>query len=196
MIPTAFTAPGGGKDILQRRASMKFLPFLALLAFSTFALGDDHSHHHQAHVHGVAKLEVAVEGGRIDLRLESPLEALLGFERAPRNDQERAAVERMQQTLKQAHEVFVPTAAAGCKLVSVKVVAPSLEAQPAKGGQEAHGDLDAAFRFTCAQPGKLTGMEVRLAEAFPRMRRVDAQVVSGKGQSAARLTAKMRFLSW
>jgi hypothetical protein len=175
---------------------MKFLPFLALLAFSTFALGDDHRHHHQAHVHGVAKLEVAVEGAHIDLHLESPLEALLGFEHVPRNEQERSAVDRMHQALKQADKLFAPTAAAGCKLVSLKVVAPSLEAQPAKGGQEAHGDLDAAFRFACAQPGKLTGMEVRLAEAFPRMRRVDAQVVSGRGQSAARLTAKMRFLSW
>lgn len=149
-----------------------------------------------AHVHGVAQLEVAVEGGHVDLHLESPLEALLGFEHAPRNDQERSAVDRMQQTLKQAHKLFVPTAAAGCKLVSVKVAAPSLEAQPDKSGQEAHGDLYAEYRFACAQPGKLSGMEVRLAEAFPRMARIDAQVVSGKGQTARRLTTKMRFLSW
>ncbi len=151
-----------------------------------------HDHGHHAHVHGVAKLEVAVEKAHIDLRLESPLEALLGFEHAPRNEKERAAVARMRQALKQGDRLFAPTAAAGCKLVSVEVEAPVLEGKVAG----AHGDLDAAFRFACAQPGRLTGMEVRLADHFPGMRRVDAQVVSGKGQSAAKLTAKMRFLSW
>lgn len=154
------------------------------------------AHDHHAHVHGVAKLEVAVEGAHIDLHLESPLEALLGFERAPRSDRERAAVARMHQALKQADRLFVPTAAAGCKLVSVRVEAPTLELKPAPGGHEEHGDLDADFRFTCVQPGRLTGMEVRLADHFPGMRRIDAQVVSGKGQSATRLTARMRFLSW
>ena len=165
---------------------------LLCLAAPAFAA---HDHDHHAHVHGVAKLEVAVEGGQIDLHLESPLEALLGFEHAPRTDKERAAVVRMRQTLEQGGKLFAPTAAAGCKLVSVQVEAPSLESGHS-GGHEEHGDLDADFRFACAKPGKLTGMEVRLSDAFPGMRRIDAQVVSGKGQSAARLTAKMRFLSW
>jgi hypothetical protein len=173
---------------------MKCAPLITLLAFSTIAFAA-HAHDHHAHVHGVAKLEVAVEGSQIDLHLQSPLEALLGFEHAPRSDKERAAVARMHQALKQADKLFVPTKAAGCKLVSVQVEAPSLEVGHGDG-QDEHGDLEADFRFTCAQPGKLTGMEVRLANAFPRMRRIDAQVVSGKGQSAARLSAKMRFLSW
>jgi hypothetical protein len=171
--------------------------WMLCLAAPAFAAHDHgHDHEHQAHVHGVAKLEVAVEGNRIDLHLESPLEALLGFEHAPRSDKERAVVARMRQTLEQGGKLFAPTAAAGCTLVSVRVEAPSLEAKPTAGGHEEHGDLDADFRFTCAQPGKLTGMEVRLSDAFPGMRRIDAQVVSGRGQSAARLTAKMRFLSW
>ena len=180
---------------------MKLVALLALLALSPLAVGGEHDHH--AHVHGAAKLEAAVEGGRIDLHLESPLEALLGFERAPRTDKERAAVARMHQSLRQAEKLFAPTAAAGCKLVSVQVAAPVLESghpeHHHKGKpdeQVEHADLDADYRFSCAQPDKLTGMEVRLVEAFPGMRRIDAQVVGGKGQSAARLTARMRFLSW
>lgn len=167
---------------------------MCCLAAPAFAA---HDHDHHAHVHGVAKLEVAVDGSRIDLHLESPLEALLGFEHAPRTEKEKAAVARMHTTLKQAERLFVPTAAAGCRLVSVQVEAAVLEAgHKGHDHHDEHGDLDADFHFTCAQPGKLTGMEVRLADAFPRMRRVDAQVVSGRGQSATRLTAKMRFLSW
>ncbi|MEW6677965.1 MAG: DUF2796 domain-containing protein [Pseudomonadota bacterium] len=186
----------------------RFSPYLlaSSLALPGIATAGEHHHDHHAHVHGMAKLEVAVESGRIDLHLESPLEALLGFEHAPRTAQEKSAVAKMAQTLRQADKLFVPTAAAGCKLASVELESPVLEkesphakdhkhaAHPESG--EAHGDLDGNFVFTCAQPGKLTGMEVRLPGAFPRMQRIDAQVVSAKGQSARKLTAKMRFLSW
>jgi hypothetical protein len=181
--------------LFQRNLSMKFIPVLALLVFSTPVL----AHEHHAHVHGVAKLEVAVEGAEINLHLESPLEGVLGFEHAPGNDKERAVVAEMRKKMAQGAALFSPTSAAQCSFVSVKLEAPSLDARPAAGHnqqKEEHGDLDADFRFTCAQPAKLTGMEVRLFEAFPKLRRIDAQVVSGKGQKAVRLSSKMRFVSW
>jgi hypothetical protein len=153
-----------------------------------------YAHEHHAHVHGVAKLEIAVEGGSLSLHLESPLEGVLGFEHAPGNDQERAAVAAMRRKLADGGKLFAPTTAAQCTLKSVQVEAPTLDAKPVVG--EVHGDLDADFLFTCAQPARLTGLEVRLFEAFPKLRRIDAQVVSGKGQSAMRLSSKMRFLSW
>jgi hypothetical protein len=181
--------------LFQRNLSMKFIPVLALLVFSTPVL----AHEHHAHVHGVAKLEVAVEGAEINLHLESPLEGVLGFEHAPGNDKERAVVAEMRKKMAQGAALFSPTSDAQCSFVSVKVEAPSLDARPAAGHnkhEEEHSDLDADFRFTCAQPAKLTGMEVRLFEAFPKLRRIDAQVVSGKGQKAVRLSSKMRFVSW
>ncbi len=158
----------------------------------------DHGHSHHAHVHGIAKLEVAVDAGNLSLHLESPLEVLLGFEHAPRNDHERAAVGAMRRQLAAAGNLFAPTAAAQCSLKSVVVTAPTLDARPAAGRNTAsdHADLDADFLFTCAQPSRLTGMDVRLFQAFPKMRRIEAQVVSGKGQKATRLSAGMRFLSW
>jgi len=169
-----------------------------LPAAITFALAlpvmaqDLHAHH--AHLHGVAKLEVAVEGGSLSLHLESPLEGVLGFEHAPRNDQERAAVAEMRKKLADGGKLFAPTTAAQCTLKSVQVEAPTLDASQSTASE--HGDLDADFLFTCAQPARLTGVEVRLFQAFPKLRRIDAEVVSDKGQSAMRLSAKMRFLSW
>lgn len=177
---------------------MKFIPALALLLISSPVLAQDHHGHGHAHVHGVAKLEVAVEGADINLHLESPLEGVLGFEHAPGNDKERATVAQMRKTMANGGALFAPTTAAQCKFVESKLEAPSLESKPAgkSDTHEEHGDLNADFRFTCAQPAKLTGVEVRLFEAFPKLRRIDAQVVSGKGQKALRLSSKMRFLSW
>lgn len=178
---------------------MKFIRALAVLAFSLPVLAYEHT----AHVHGVAKLEIAVEGAEINLHLESPLEGVLGFEHAPGNDKERAIVAQMRKAMANGGALFAPTSAAKCRFVDSKLEAPTLDAKPArkpekqaKHAEEAHVDLDADFRFTCAEPAKLTGMEVRLFNAFPKMRRIDAQVVSDKGQKATRLSSKMRFLSW
>ena len=71
-----------------------------------------------AHSHGIARLEVAVDGATVTLRLASPLESLLGFERAPRNDAERGQVRAMAQALR-AGNPFVPTPAARCRLDKV-----------------------------------------------------------------------------
>lgn len=181
---------------------------LSLAALTTPALAEKHAHEHEhahkhaghAHVHGAARLEVAVEGAELHIRLESPLDNLLGFEHAPRTDQERAAVAALRKALADPARLFAPTAAAACVAAPPVVSAPVLEA-PAKGkaaGEAAkqHADLDAEFRFTCAQPARLTGLAVNLADAFPGLQRIDAEVVSDKGQKAARLSAKMRFLSW
>jgi hypothetical protein len=172
---------------------------LCLLLIAAPALASDahkhhHGHSHAAHVHGVAQLEVVVEGAELHLRLESPLESLLGFERAPRNDKERAAVAEMRKKLADAGKLFTPTSAAQCTLKSVQVSAPTLDGKVAAAGE--HADLEANFQFGCAQPAKLTGVEVRLFHPFPKMRRVEAQIISAKGQKATRLTSKMRFLSW
>jgi len=183
---------------------LMLFPVALAVALATPAYAEEHhAHVHHAHVHGVAKLEVAVEGGSISLHLESPLEGVLGFEHAPGNDKERAIVAQMRKAMANGSALFAPTSAAKCRFVDSKLEAPTLDAKPArkpekqaKHAEQAHGDLDADFRFTCAEPAKLTGMEVRLFDAFPKMRRIDAQVVSDKGQKATRLSSKMRFLSW
>jgi len=171
-----------------------------LIAAPAYAQHDHHhAHGHQhAHVHGVAKLEVAVDGGNLSLHLESPLEGVLGFEHAPRSDKERATVAEMRRKLADAGKLFAPTTAAQCTLKSVQFEAPSLDAKPLAGQNPVsdHADLDADFLFNCAQPAKLTGLDVRLFQAFPKLRRVEAQVVTAKGQKAMRLSSKMRFLSW
>lgn len=203
---------------MQTPIASRFATSLLALAFA--ALAATPAFAHKAHVHGVAKLEVVVDGESLQLRLESPLDNLLGFERAPRNDRERAAARDMANKLRQGERLFAPTAGAQCRLVSVSLHAPVLDATllgepggntktPAKhdhkhdpkhehghDDHDDHADLVAEYRFQCARAGALTGMEVRLADQFKGLRRIDAQVVTPKRQSASRITARMRALSW
>lgn len=147
----------------------------------------------QAHVHGVATLDVAIDGSRLTLNLESPLESLLGFERAPRTDEERAAVEKMKAAL-QGEGQFAPTLEAQCKLTEVKISTPALEAASKKSGE--HADLDASYVFQCAQPAMLKDLQVNLFDSFARLTRIKAQIIAPKGQSAATLSRTKRRLTW
>ncbi|MCM8594809.1 DUF2796 domain-containing protein [Accumulibacter sp.] len=46
----------------------------------------------RAHVHGQGQLDLAIDHDLVTIELELPLEAVVGFERAPRNERERKAV--------------------------------------------------------------------------------------------------------
>jgi hypothetical protein len=160
---------------------------------------------HDAHVHGIGKLDVAVEGATLSLHLDSPLANLLGFEHAPKTQKERAAAQQMVKRLRDADRVFVPTAAAACKLESVQLASSALDAallqtaladKRTEAHEEGHADLDGDFAFRCAFPERLKSVEVRLFDAFKGFRRLDVQLVTPKKQSAAVLTPAARQLSW
>ncbi len=159
-----------------------------------------------AHVHGMAELKVAIDGARLEIDLESPLENLLGFEHAPRTEQQRAAVRAMATRLRQAQTLFVPTPAAQCRLMAVRLESAALPAAllgeaPPKASEVAkdadgHADLDASFTFQCAAPASLKGMEVALMKAFSGLRRLSVSLAGPKGQSATVLTPGKRTVSW
>ena len=162
-----------------------------------------------AHQHGVAKLEVAADGNSLTVTLDTPLDNLLGFERGPRTDAERKAVQAMAQRLRNAATLLVPAAAAGCQLQGVDlasdVIAPALlAAAPAPAAAPAapaaaggHADLEASFRFQCAQPQALKSLDVAgLFQAYPRLKLLDAALAAPGVQRGAKLRPKQATLAW
>ena len=172
-----------------------------------------------AHAHGVATLQVVVDGNLLTLNFESPLDNLVGFEHAPRTDRQKAAVRRMAEQLHQAEGLFAPTPAAGCAPVSVSLESPVIEASllraaggkdgaPAKrsdlpaskgtghGGESGHAELESTFVFRCERPGNLRDLEVKIFDRFTGLRRLDVQIATSKGQKSARLSPGTRRVSW
>ena len=54
---------------------------------------------------------------------------------------------------------------------------------------DTHADIHASWRFTCAEPGGLSALDIGLFAAFPGLERLRIQSVGPAGQSAAELTA-------
>ena len=189
------------------------------MTFLMFVISPVPAYAASAHVHGVASLQVAIDGDRLVLDFSSPLDNLVGFEHAPRNDKQKAAVRRMAERLHKAELMFVPTAEARCARSSVNLVSPVLDrallsvdsvakpASPEASGGEArkgagkpdksgHAALSAEIVFRCERPGSLSGLEVDVFDAFPDLKRLDVQVAGAKRQTGAKLSPRNRRVSW
>lgn len=163
-----------------------------------------------AHVHGKAKVQVAIEGNEIYLDFDSPLDNLLGFEHTPKNDQQREAVKAMVQKLRHPETLFVTPKAAACVAKSVNLTAPVLpsallgsNSNPAATGEHkpehneaSHAGLEAEILLQCANPAALKQIDVQLFKTFPLLQYLQAEMINEKGQSALELNATTHLLTW
>ena len=140
-----------------------------------------------AHVHGAAKLNVALEGKVLTLQLETPLEAVVGFERLPRTPAERETADRALAKLRDTAALFTPDAAARCQPAPADVPGGLLAPGAKANGKSEHADLDATYRFQCEAPEQLTGLRHTLFDAFAGMKTLEVRVITAKGQRKAAL---------
>ncbi|MEF7613088.1 DUF2796 domain-containing protein [Aquincola sp. MAHUQ-54] len=190
-----------------RRLSKTLCRHAAVLLLATgagAAWAQPHGHAgHAAHQHGKASLDIAVERQSLAVQIETPLDSLLGFERAPRTDAERQAAAQALAKLREADKLLVVDPAAGCTLAKVDIDAPVLGepgGQPqapqaghgAQGAHEDHAELQAAVEFRCTDASLAKYIDVGLADAFRRIRTIDVQVAAPQGQLKRTLTGKAR----
>jgi hypothetical protein len=150
------------------------------------------AHAHKAHQHGHARVEVMVEPTSVTVRVEAALDGFVGFERAPRNDGERQRVREAETRLRDGAALFAVDPAAGCTLAQTDLKAavlgwggvPPAGAAPAAkpAGGEEHADLEAEWRFDCRDGARAGFVNVGLYAAFPRLRRIEAEAVTPRGQ--------------
>lgn len=147
-----------------------------------------------AHDHGTGRLDAVIDQGRISLALELPLDALVGFERAPRTDKERQGLSAAAEALRNGATLFQPTSAAQCRLASTDVQVPYLSGDTPSAGD--HSDASANYVFVCANAGALAGIDSTVFKSFPRLYRLSLQRSGPAGQGGGRLTPKAPAIRW
>ncbi|NDF18356.1 MAG: DUF2796 domain-containing protein [Betaproteobacteria bacterium] len=150
--------------------------------------------HAKPHEHGVAALEISLSGQTLNLRLSSPLDSFLGWERAPRNDQEKALYRQLRQDLSHYAPILSLPVQAGCVLEKAEVSDP----HRLSGGQSTseasaeHQDLVAEWWVRCEMPNQLKRVTIQGFDRFKRLRRVDVVANTASGLGKARLTSRQR----
>jgi hypothetical protein len=135
-------------------------------------------HQHGAHVHGTAKLNIAVEGQAATVEFESPADSIIGFEHKAKTAADQQKQTKALDLFKSKIDsmvIFEP--ALGCRLspTSVDVVHQDQE----------HSEVHAVIAVNC--DGPLRGSKIRFgfAKTFPAIQTVNVQVVAPAQQVGA-----------
>ena len=165
---------------------------------------DQEHRQHDAHVHGSATLNLALEEEKVHIEFDSPAANIIGFEHVPSSEADHAALNQAVATLKNGDPLFHFNDEAGCRMEEAMVTSALLEDEhsdhEAHGHKEheaeTHSDIEAAYHFKCTQPGKLTQLTVELFEAFPAMEEINVQYVIESKQDSKELTAKEHVIKF
>ena len=155
----------------------------------------------QAHVHGQAFVDVAVDGGLVEINLRATAQDLVGFERAAATPEEEAQVLAAQKAVLDHARLWQFNAAARCVAEG-----PVLEVagtggthdhdhDHAHGDHAAHADWTVRYRFRCAAPEALRAIDTGLFAAFPSLQSATVQVLDATGAREETLTASANRLT-
>jgi hypothetical protein len=156
---------------------------LAALVGLTSSLALAQQKHSHSHEHGKGNLEITLDKNRVISRFTAPLEALVGFERPPKNQAESEAVAALNQRLLNPATLFSMNTEAECKstILKNKIV---------RDAANKHADLHYQLEFTCAKPAALKQMSIHLFKDTKHLKEVRVEWVGPSGQKSSTATAK------
>jgi hypothetical protein len=128
-----------------------------------------------SHEHGVSTLKIALEGQILQMELEAPANDIVGFEHAPENESQKAAIERALSLLKTKSGIFNTPATAKCKITDV-----SGEFEVEKN----HAGFHVSWKIKCLNPKQIKNLETTFFQIFPKAEEIEVEVISASGQKA------------
>ncbi len=178
----------------KRKWLTKIVTFLTI-SWSLLSWADSNEHHQHpqaAHVHGLAKLMLALEGKHLDISFESPAMNLVGFEHRASTAAQRQAVKQARDVLSSAQSLFT-FSGTSCQLQTAKVNM-SVVADKAHAAHESahHSDISAHYQFQCQQTETLKSLSVELFKHFSGIEQINVMWVSAKEQGASVLRANTK----
>lgn len=176
-----------------------------IVALATLPAAADQRGRH-AHVHGIATVNIAVEGGTLVVALETPAANVTGFEHVPSSDAEHELAARAAARLGSG-EAFAPDPGAGCELQSAEVESALLDdsehrhgdddhAHDDDHGAEGHADFEAVLSWNCTRPEALATLRINLFEMFDGFDTITVNVAAPAGQTRMEATAALPTVSF
>jgi hypothetical protein len=187
-----YEAPCPALEVFVVRPHFLSLTFAMCAALSVQA---DERRQLGAHVHGHARLNVAIEGKALSLELEAPGMDIVGFEHEPGTAEQKAALADAKTKLADGLKLFAPSTEASCALKSANISAEAEqedehehEAKSEGKEEHHHSEFRVEYAFECASPDRLTLMTFGYFKEFPNSLQLDVSVISPNGQSSSEVS--------
>ena len=168
-----------------------------VLVFTTFyvppALTDGYKQQ-EAHVHGVAHLNLALESNELFIEFTSPAADIVGFEHEPKTKEEKSAMQKALGRLRAGKRMFICSPGAGVQLEKSIVktglhhVCEHEDHDHGTDSHEQHSDVSIEYRFHIKTPDKLKSIDVMLFKYFKSLQKIKVQVLTQTKQTAVKLT--------
>jgi hypothetical protein len=166
-----------------------------------------------AHEHGSANLDIAIDTSTIEMRFESPAVNIVGFEYATEDEQQLLLINKAKSNLSNFDLIYGLVGDVSCETVksSAKWVteheaghddhddheAGHDDHDDHEAGHDDHGEVAKAehaefiaeYRLECNQLNNLAAIDVKMFEFFPAIEDLDVQVVYSQGQIKYELDA-------
>ena len=149
---------------------------------------------HAAHEHGKVAVDIAIERDQLVLQIDTPLDNLLGFERAPRSATEKQAADAAVARLRAPDGWLRIDPQADCKLADVALESAALGLGGAAAEGE-HAELEGTLTYRCTDATRAAWIDLTLADTFTRVRSLQVQVAGPQGQSRQTLAGKARRIT-
>lgn len=187
---------------------MRITQFIAsvVLTLPITAIADDHQHSLEAHVHGVAALNIALEEQQLELQLESPAMNIFGFEYQPATAADIQTVKAAQDNLNNAAALFSLSSAAQCTLTSVEIESDLLQKTDGHDShshpephdaEDQHSEINAHYHYHCAAPDALNSINLAgFFKTFPLTEKIQVQLITADQQQGVELSHKHTQLNW
>ncbi len=148
----------------------------------------DHDHHHDhnhkhsktqgAHEHGVARIDLAVEGKKIEIEFHVPAMGITGFEHvatsAADKKKQQDALAKLRSNI---GTIIAFDSAAGCKIAIKELEVDQHEPD--------HADVEGHFEANCSRKPAGTRVSFGLTRFFPAIETVKVQAVGTEGSTGA-----------
>ena len=145
-----------------------------------------------AHEHGSASLNIAIDSSTIAMRFESPAVNIVGFEYTTKDAQQQLLIQQAKNNLSNFDAIFQLAGAVSCQTVQLSAnwVTKHEESHEEheeheehdKAPSAEHAEFIAEYQLECTQLNNLTAINVNLFEFFPAISDLDVQVIYSGGQ--------------
>ena len=190
---------------------MKFARFLLLIALSSLTPLTSVAQH----VHGVVELGVVVEDATVAVSLTAPLSDVVGFEHAPKSEEQETLIEKAATMLAAADAMFGFPESAQCELSSLDIDGPGYvtkhvaeegdhdedhhdhdhEDHDGHDDHEEHAEVIATYEWTCGDVSAVDSLDLLFTKGFANIDSINVQILTSAGARVLTLEGRVSSIS-